>query len=270
MTTEIRGETAPSRENRLDTLPSRPRLTTAQAAAHTLLVRRLKLILPIAAGGLLFIFLVNTGGGTQDYVLDDFADMNNVAEELRMAKPHFSGIDADGVPFDITAVAAVRSPNAHDNVALEKPKAISGDGDEKTTITAEKGDYSDQSNVLVLEENVVFNHQLGVDSYNLKTKRAIFAIDDETVTSNSRVMGEGPRGAELKADTMVADNKTQIVVFEGNVHTRIYPDRENTGCSTTDEMTDNTRPTLKSTDDEATTDTKTNCNNPLQIGNRPR
>ncbi|MEO0399272.1 MAG: LPS export ABC transporter periplasmic protein LptC [Pseudomonadota bacterium] len=226
------GETAATpRTPRLDNLPTAPRLTTAQAAAHTLLVKRLKVLLPAAACLLVVIFLANAGrGGADDVMLDDFADIDGAAEELRMARPHFTGVDADGAPFDITADAAIRLPGQEDQVTLEAPRAISGDEKKRSTISAKHGDYSDETKILVLTEDVVFEHQLGEDTYVLNTPDAVFSIDDETVVSEAGVAGEGPRGAALTADRMYADNKTNRVVFEGNVKTRIYPDRENAAC----------------------------------------
>lgn len=218
---------AEARAPRLDNLPSRPRLTGEEAAAHSALVRRLRIMLPLAAGALIVIFLLNArGGSSEDVFLEEFADVDAAAEELRMALPHFSGVDADGAPFDITAKAAVQVPGEDNIVNLEEPRAVTGDDAERSTLSAVRGAYSSDQNILILEDEVRFKHQIGEDIYILNTDAAVFAIEEETVVSDNKVEGEGPRGSRLKADRMFADNKTGRVIFEGNVSMRIYPEAE--------------------------------------------
>jgi len=215
------------RKGRLDNLPSAPRLTGEQAAAHSALVRRLRVILPLFGAVLIVVFFANARRDAADNVfLDEFKDIDTAAEELRMAEPRFSGVDAEGVPYDITADAAIQAPGGDKQVRLERPRAVSGDTAKRSIITADKGAFSSETNILELQDDVRFEHQLGEDNYVLRAPAATFSIDEETVTSKAGVAGEGPRGATLEADTMFADNKAGRVVFEGNVRMRIYPDRE--------------------------------------------
>ena len=216
---------------RLDNLPSQPRLTTRQAAAHSVFIRRLRIALPVLGAVLVVIFLANAGQDKDDdFFLNDFADVDTRSEEFIMSDPHFSGVDVDGVPFDITADAAIQKHSDEKSVSLENPRAITGYDDERSVLSANSGNFNSDSKILTLKQNVIFEHSLGKDRYVLRTPDATFLIDDETITSTAGVSGEGPRGATLRADRMFADNNARKVIFEGNVQTRIYPNLERPNC----------------------------------------
>ncbi len=223
---------APQKSSRLDALPTAPRMTGQEAARHSATVRRLRIALPTLAAVLVGVFIANTGRNqAEDVFLNELKRLEASTEELRMAKPHFSGVDADGTPFDITAEAATQAAGDDKRIGLEKPRAVSGDGDKQSVLSAENGRFDSEANTLFLKDDVVFEHTVGADNYVLKTARATFLIDEDRVTTDTAVAGEGPRGATLRADRMEANNESRHVVFEGNVAVRIYPDRENGGCA---------------------------------------
>ena len=89
---------------------------------------------------------------------------------------------------------------------LERPKAIQGDEGEANTVTAEKGVFSSESNILELSDGVQLNHRIGNEIYVFRSDAATVSIDDETVISDVGVGGEGPDGGSLKADRMQAYN----------------------------------------------------------------
>ena len=215
----------------------------------------MRIALPAIALVLIGVFIANTGGNADDnFFLDEFADVNATSEELRMAKPHFSGVDDDGTPFDITADAAIQTPGDDKTVKLENPKAVSAADGKRSVISARRGAFDSDQKILNLEDNVLFDHTIGEDGYTLTTPTATFSVDDETITSTEGVAGQGPRGATLKADKMFADNKTGKVVFEGNVHTTIYPSRERAKCAENDATSDN--------------DANDQCGAPTNLGDR--
>ncbi|MBI1393238.1 MAG: LPS export ABC transporter periplasmic protein LptC [Alphaproteobacteria bacterium] len=220
------------KKGRLDNLPSAPRLTGKEAAAHSANVRRLRIALPTIGAVLVGVFLANTRGeGPADVFLDQFKDLEAATEELRMARPHFSGVDADGRPFDITADAATQAAGDSKRIGLEGPRAVSGaNGDDRSILSAIRGEFDSNSKTLVLTEDVTFERRVGADDYVMKTPSATFLIDEDKVTSDAGVRGQGPRGATLEADKMTANNEDKRVVFEGNVKVRIYPSREEGDC----------------------------------------
>ncbi|MCK5749785.1 MAG: LPS export ABC transporter periplasmic protein LptC, partial [Oricola sp.] len=160
---------------------------------------------------------------SDDAFLKDFEEMTATAEELRMANPRFAGVDNSGKPFEITANAAIQNTSVKDLVTLERPRAVQGHEQETTVVTADKGVYRSDANILALEDDVTLEHELGRDTYVFHSPSATVEIKDEIVTSNAGVGGEGSDGSTLQADRMKAYNSEGRVVFEGNVRMRIYP-----------------------------------------------
>lgn len=220
----------------LDSLPTGSRTTGAQAMARSRLVRRLRLILPTLGLALVLVFFFNTRSNKpDDAFLKDFEDISTSADELRMANPRFAGVDDKGRPFEITAESAMQTSNDRNFVELDQPRAVQGDGDAVSVVTADRGLYQSETNILDLEENVTLAHEIGADTYVLRTPSATVAIKDEIVTSDSGVGGESDDGGALRADRMKAYNGEGRVVFEGNVRMRIYPKSKQTGAQTSDD-----------------------------------
>ncbi|GJL91082.1 LPS export ABC transporter periplasmic protein LptC [Hyphococcus sp.] len=213
---------------RLDSLPSRARTTGDEAAARSRLVRRLRIALPAFALVLVAAFLFNTRSNEADSaLLEDFKNFDASPEELSMASPRFAGIDNKGKPFEITANTARQNTNLKDVVALDKPRAVQGEkqGETKgsTIVSADNGVYRSDTNILELTEEVTLQHEVSGDTYIFRSPAATVSIKDEVVTSDAGVGGTGPDGRELNAERMKAYNGDGRVVFEGNVHMRIYP-----------------------------------------------
>lgn len=215
-------------ERALESLNFRARTTGQDAAARSRLVRRLRVILPTIAVILIVAFIFNTRSNTVDQAfLDDFKTITASTEELRMANPRFAGVDDDGKPFEITAVAASQDPETKEVIRLESPRAVQGGGDESSVVTAESGLYRSEENILTLNRAVTLEHQLGASTYILRSPIATVSIKDQIVTSDAGVGAEGPDGGTLQADRMSAYRGDGRVVFEGNVSMRIYPNKEN-------------------------------------------
>lgn len=215
---------ADQRRRLLDSLPTRARTTGERAAARSRLIRRLRIALPILAVVLIAAFILNTRSNNADQAfLDDFEDLSATTEELRMASPRFSGVDERGQPFEITADTAKQRPGERNLVELEMPRAVQGGESSKSVVTADKGLYRSDANILELESGVMLEHAIGADTYVLRAPNATVSIEDQIVVSNAGVSGEGPEGSALKADRMKAYRADGRVVFEGNVSMRLYP-----------------------------------------------
>lgn len=216
---------APEQRRRIaDSLPIRRRLTGEQAAARSLLVKRLRIILPAVAVALILALFLNTRrGANDDAFLEDFA-LEATPEELRMANPRFAGVDDEGHPYDITADEALQAPGAREIVELVNPRAITTGIDSKTEVTANAGLFKTEENILDLTNGVTLSHSVGDDIYVFRTPAATVLLRDEMVQSTSGIEGEGEAGT-LRADTMRAYNNEGRTVFEGNVSMRIYPSK---------------------------------------------
>ncbi len=213
---------------RLATLRTRTRLTGAQAAARSVTIRRLRFILPVLALLLIAAFFFTAGEESSDDVfLNDFADLEAVPTDLRMANPEFTGVDDEGNPFNITATSAVRRPEEKQSVDLVDPRAVTRRGDRPIIIFADRGAFAEDTKMLSLSSGVTLEQEIGGRNYVLRTPAATVAMETETVQSEAGVEGEGPGGARLKADRLDADSGAGRVRFEGNVSMRLYPNNAN-------------------------------------------
>ncbi len=208
----------------LDSLPSQTRTTGAQAAARSRLVRRLRLALPAVALALVAAFVFNTRSNSVDEAfLDDFKQVTASTEDLQMANPRFAGVDNNGRPFEITASAAIQDPEKRDMVELEDPRAVQGAQDAETVVTAAKGVYRTEENILELRNDVKLQHDIANTTYVLTAPSATVLIKDEVVESDAGVGGTSTDGDALRADRMRAYRDEGRVIFEGNVSMRIFP-----------------------------------------------
>lgn len=214
----VRGDKA------LDSINFQSRTTGAKAAARSRLVKRLRIALPIFAVILVLALVFTSGSNPVDSAtLDEFSDIAAATEELRMSNPSFSGIDSNGKPYEITAEAALQNPAAKDVVQLQHPRAVQGGNGEDNSVTALSGRYMTETNILELNDEVTFRHELGAKTYVLRSPSAVVTVKDQVVSSDAGVGAVGPDGANLKADRMKAYRDDGRVVFEGNVSMRIYP-----------------------------------------------
>lgn len=215
----------------LDSLTIRLRTTGEKAAARAVAMRRLRVMLPVAALLLIVAFFFNTRTNVaDDAFLDDFADMNATSQNMSSVKPQFSGVDNNGNPYEITADSASQKAEDRDIVELNQPRAVTAGADTKSVVAATAGVFNTDDKKLLLKDGVTFEREIGRDQYVLKSQTATVSIDDQTVVTGSSVAGEGPDGSTLKADRMQANNRDGGVVFEGGVSMRIYP-KDKTGAA---------------------------------------
>ncbi|OFX05250.1 MAG: LPS export ABC transporter periplasmic protein LptC [Alphaproteobacteria bacterium RIFCSPHIGHO2_12_FULL_63_12] len=208
----------------LEELTIRRRTTGEDAAARALLMRRLRIALPGVALALIAIFFFSTRrDGGDNAFLDDFADLEATTQNLNSVKPQFSGVDARGNPYEITADTASQKPDRREIVELNAPRAITAGGKEKSVVAAKSGVFNTDDKKLLLKDGVTFEHAIGRDNYVMKSPSATVSIDEQTVVTGGGVEGEGPGGSTLKADRMQANNNDGAVVFEGGVSMRLYP-----------------------------------------------
>lgn len=220
----------------LDSLTIRRRTTGEDAAARAAFMRRMRVALPILALVLIATFFLNTRKkGVDEAFLNDFADLEATPQSLKTAKPHFTGVDARGNPYEVTAEAALQQPNGGKIVDLEAPRAVTSASGNQSVVAAKTGVFDADSKKLDLKEGVTFEHKVGATNYVLRTDEATYTIDDRRVVSEAGVAGEGADGERLKADRMNADEREGKVVFEGNVSMRIFPRRAEDDADAADE-----------------------------------
>lgn len=224
-----------SGRRRLEALPTRRRLTGAEAAARSLWVRRLRIGLPIGVIGLVVVFLANTRSGEDNAAfLEDFKDSAALPEQASMAGASIAGVTKDGKPYRIEFDQANQIPGSDEVVSLEKPRAVTQGAQEETIVAADRGEMRSKDNILTLTDNVTLNHAVGGKIYRLTAPSATVNVDEGVVVVDSGVEGASEDGT-LRADRMRAYNGEQRVVFEGNVSMRLNPRLNPAAAQATDE-----------------------------------
>ncbi|MBA3067420.1 MAG: hypothetical protein FP825_02935 [Hyphomonas sp.] len=192
----------------------RRQLTLAQARRRSERVRYLRYALVGAAAVSVGLFLgyVIRSALSQDArppaVRDD--------EAVTMINPRFTGRDADGQVFTITADAAQRRRAEDGVVDLVNPVMRDANGAE---LKAPTGFYDREKGVLELYEDVNIRDSAG---YTFNTKGARLILGEDRVEGLSPLQGKGPLG-DIEADSYEILDGGNRIVFQGNVRTVIYP-----------------------------------------------
>ncbi len=185
-------------------------------------VRFLKLALPLAALALIVAVFV----APRDDLSLDFADFDfDFRDGLRLEQPRFSGADAAGRPFRVTAEWAL--PDAPDPERIELGPVdgeMLADDDRRIRLRADGGVIEPKARRLTLAGEVTVETE---DGWTLSAPSARADLRDETVVAEGPVTGSGPSGA-LEAGAMRAarEDGRDYIRFDGGVRLRIDPGAE--------------------------------------------
>lgn len=142
------------------------------------------------------------------------------AENLRMLRPRFNGVDDSRRPFSITANSADQSDAQSILVDLDAPEADVLLGDNTwVALTASKGVFDREKQILELSGGVNLFHDKG---YEFSTSSAIFDLAAGDATGTEKVEGQGPFG-RLQAEGFRVYNRGQKVEFTGKAKLLILP-----------------------------------------------
>lgn len=137
---------------------------------------------------------------------------------VRMINPRFTGRDAGGTPYVISANAAVRGPGADGVTTLEQPMLLYDGGDgERSEVRADRGAFNRAEGTLDLFGAVSFTTDGG---YAFETSQARVFMDDGRVSGSEPVTGRGPLGA-VQAQSFEIWDSGRRVVFRSDVVARL-------------------------------------------------
>ncbi len=194
----------------------------APGSRHDRLIALLRLVLP-GAIGVLAAFLVTaplTAGGDVSFVLDK-NKVEVARERLKIQAARYSGQDAKGQPFRLTAASAVQRSSAEPVVQLNRLAAAIRLPDGPATLAADTGRYDMDTEQVTLDGPLHFR---GPDGYDLRTQNATVDLKQRTLASGGAVTGSVPQGT-FSGDRMRADLSERTVTLEGNARLRIVPGR---------------------------------------------
>lgn len=181
--------------------------------ARSALIKRLRLALPAAAGAILVLLFGWVAVGA---ILANLGEARRPGQALiHMTNARFYGRDSDGKPYVLGSVEASRNDNDLKQVALSQPTLTLDDGGPNPTrVSADSGDYREDTRILRLAGHVVMITSTG-DVFH--TGRAVVDTVQGTVDGPTPVTGSGPQGA-IQANAFDVYDRGARVVFRGEVH----------------------------------------------------
>ena len=137
-------------------------------------------------------------------------------ESVTMLNPRFTGRDAVGQSFQITADAARRRRGTERAVDLVSPVMTDEEGGE---VRAPSGMYDSDAGILELYDKVQITDASG---YTFTTSGARVYVGEGRVEGLSPLQGKGPLG-DIRCDSYEVLEDGDRFVCKGNVRTVIYP-----------------------------------------------
>ncbi|MFN4185778.1 MAG: hypothetical protein ACK4M6_13435 [Hyphomonas sp.] len=194
----------------------RRQLTLAQARRRSGRVKYLRYAFVAAAAvsiGLFMGYIVRSAitQASRPPPVDD-------SQAVTMINPRFTGRDAAGEIFTITAEAAKRRRTRDGAVDLIGPVLRDAKG---TEVQAPSGFYDRDLGILEFYEDVRISDAAG---YMFNSQGARVHVAEDRVEGLSPLQGSGPLG-DIRADSYEILDGGNRIVFMGNVQTVIYPSK---------------------------------------------
>ncbi len=191
-----------------------------RASRHTLLVRALRILLPASAITSIGLYAVSAVG-TVDWSSSLTPILPQILpENLTMQNPHYEGYTDDGGAYQVRALHARQDFDKPHVINLELITGVLTDAKKvKTTVAAANGVFDTRKNVLKLDGGIKISSD---DGMRAKLKTATVRTKVGQITSDDPVE-VGMPGGEVKSDKVKIWQKKKLVVFDGNVRTKLTP-----------------------------------------------
>lgn len=189
---------------------------------HSLAVRLLRLVFPVAAVLLFFVVALwrDIVPNPQVIGLEASSLPSSEVEELTMIRPRFDGLDKEGQPYTLTAERANQLDEEGTEVFLMQPAAdVTLKNGRWVAISAEGGRYYRVEERLELEGSVNLFQD---DGYELRTETLEVEFEAGVINSDTPVAGQGPRG-EMEGEGLHVKDDGRVVELKGRSRVVILP-----------------------------------------------
>ncbi len=198
----------------------RGELEFQKAAAHSGLVRFLKIFLPILA--ILIILLIAGALVVRQFMLPNL-DIGNIEMndgKLIMENPKLNGVDQNQRPYNLSADRAIQDASNPSVVELQRIIAtLPMEQNLTADITAGNGVYDAEAKTLQLKERVTVQTS---DGMSIELMDADVDIASGAMTTNSPIKATSPE-ADIASSSMIVDKSGERLIFEGNVRMTLRP-----------------------------------------------
>jgi len=210
-----------------ETRPGHMEAQKLDPARYTRFVGIMRISLPLIAALLLVLLVawpMMTDQPSADFTIV-MEEVGEVSGDLKMVNPHYSGTDAKGRTFSVSAKEAFPDKPDPSEIRLSFLEAnIRDEQGQDLLITADNGYYYPKREQLRLVGNIKVH---SAEGYTAIGEQAEIDLANGTLTSQSKVAGEGPLGS-LEADTMQVNQADKTVKFQGGVKMTINPKNPDT------------------------------------------
>jgi lipopolysaccharide export system protein LptC len=201
-------------------------MATADRDLHSRVVSWAKILLPLAALGLLStLFLFARAIDPEDAIPYATVDVEDRIREPRMTAPVYSGVTSDGAALSVRAAEA--RPGTADGAAMAQALAArleTPDG-ALTDLVAASGTLDDGAGLLSLMGDVILTTSSG---YVVESQAMTARLDRTGVTSPGAITATAPMGT-LNATGMSLEQTTTpgdyVLVFKGRVRLIYTPEQ---------------------------------------------
>lgn len=189
-----------------------------QARRHSVLVRVLRLILPVAALASLGLYFL------RDRIEIQIADGKFSGEiptlsgdNLKMENPRYEGFTAEGGKFVVKAKTGYQDFRNPTSIRLiDIDSHLTQPNEQWAHLVSNEGVYDTKGELLKLSGDIKVTSSNGMTAY-LKT--ADVQTKTQIVTTKDPVLVEMSNGTTVESDRMVLNAKTKEINFEGQVRT---------------------------------------------------
>jgi lipopolysaccharide export system protein LptC len=194
----------------------------AAARRHSRLVRRMRVLLPVAGLAIVVGLALFTRIGLPGDLDLSAARLSVTRNSIIMDNPHITGFDEDKREYTVSADRAVQPLLNPQKVRLEAINAKVTVADQGTaTIAAESGDYDNTTGKLVLNGAIAMNSSQG---YVLGMTGADIDLKTGTMSSQSPV-SVGYQDSSTTGNSLSVTEGGNRIVLEGGVRTTLMPPR---------------------------------------------
>lgn len=199
---------------RLERLSKRDAARRGGAGASSF-VRWMRLVLPLAAIGIVASLFIAKGIDDQDMILSTAQENPQLPKEIvqnELLNPKFESRDKKNRPYEIIAARAVQGKANKNLIMLERPigtMSLSDGG--QVRVEARSGAYRQDTERFYLEGDVTLAQ--GQD-YALRSSEAHVDLQESLAWTDKAVSGQGP-DMMIEAQGLKANAKTGEIVFKG-------------------------------------------------------
>jgi lipopolysaccharide export system protein LptC len=200
------------------------------ARRHSLLVRLLRIVLPIsgllALAALFVVSWVSAPAPYEITVADKYISLDGIV----MDRPTLTGFDKSNRRYKVSASQAVQNITTPSQVRLSDISAeVTLPDKGSATITAGGGDYDNSRDTLKLIGGIQVESTLG---YRVSMKNAEVNLQSGTLTSTNPVTIRY-QDSEITGDTISVSDGGKVIVLEGRIQSSLMPPKRPKGENAT-------------------------------------